>query len=181
MKILYRESQKFNQWWVWLLLLGTVGGAIAAGAYEYASNRDLAALLVSGGVAALTLIAFALLQLKTTITEDGIEVKFWPFGKRRIFRAEIVEARVRKYSPIGEYGGWGYRMGPSGKAYNTMGNQGLQLRLKDGEKILIGTQNPEALSRIMDDYMGVERGQPTEEESLKLKPLRQKEKRINPR
>nr|MBP6978828.1 hypothetical protein [Lentimicrobiaceae bacterium] len=48
------------------------------------------------------------------------------------------------YSTIGEYGGWGYRMGgkKAGVAYNISGNMGLQLELKNGKKILLGTKKP---------------------------------------
>jgi len=52
---------------------------------------------------------------------------------------------VRKYSPIGEYGGWGYRVAGkrSGVAYNISGNMGIQIELKNGKKILLGTRKPE--------------------------------------
>ena len=46
------------------------------------------------------------------------------------------------YSPLREYGGWGIRYGWNGKAYNVSGNQGIQLELSEGRRVLIGTQNP---------------------------------------
>ena len=65
--------------------------------------------------------------------------------------AELEEIYVREYSPISEFGGWGWRFGMGGKAYNISGDQGIQLVFKNGKKLLIGTQKPveaaEALKR----------------------------------
>jgi hypothetical protein len=43
-----------------------------------------------------------------------------------------------------EYGGWGYRVGgkKSGIAFNVSGNMGVQIELKNGKKILLGTRKP---------------------------------------
>jgi len=167
MKVLFRESQKFNQWWVWLLVLGATGLAILAGVLSWRAENDLLPLIVSAIAGAIAPVTLALLELRTRITEDGIEVKLWPFGRRRIFRSEIAEARVREYSPLKEFGGWGYRINKDGKAFNMYGNHGLQLRLKNGERILIGTQRPEELTELMDFYLNDEK----DIESLELKEL----------
>ena len=70
-------------------------------------------------------------------------------------REMITEYGVRKYNPIGEYGGWGIkgRGFGKGRAYNVKGNMGLQLRLQDNKKILFGTQRPDALQAAMDKMM----------------------------
>lgn len=167
MEYLYRENQKFNQWWLWLIMLLTVGLSFGAGYAEYAATGELMPLLVGGGVGALTAIMFAMLTLRTVIRKEGIEVALRPFAKRRIFRSEIEEAYVREYNPMLEYGGWGYRIGSNGKAYNVSGKYGLQLVLKSGEKILIGTQQPEALEELIDGYLNEEQS----EEMLELKAL----------
>ena len=171
MKVLFKESQKFNQWWVWLLVLGAMGLAVLAGYNSWQANNGLTPLIVSAIAGAIAPITLALLELRTRVTKDGIEVKFWPFGRRRIFRSEIVEARVREYSPIKEFGGWGYRVNKDGKAYNMHGNKGLQLRLKNGERILIGTQRPEELAELMELYLDDK----DEIEPLDLKELRKEE------
>ncbi|MEO1256870.1 MAG: hypothetical protein AAFY41_18570 [Bacteroidota bacterium] len=174
MKVFFKESQKFNQWWVWLLVLGAMGAAILAGFLSWQTANSLTPLIVSALAGAIGPIVLALLELQTRITIDGIEVKFWPFGRRRIFRSEIAEARVREYAPLKEYGGWGYRTSKQGKAYNMYGKYGLQLRLKNGERILIGTQRPEELAELMDIYLD----EGIEMEQLELEELR-KEKLKN--
>lgn len=170
----YRETQKFNQWWLWLLNLGVMS-VVFWGAYqEYQAGMPVwQVLLAIALVAVVALIPIALVDLRTTITEDGIEVRFWPFSRRRIFKSEISRMYVRSYSPIGEYGGWGYRLGPNGKAYNMQGNHGLQLELKGGEKILIGTQRPEELSDFIKHYFNDEEELTDELLTLKLKELRE--------
>jgi hypothetical protein len=171
----YRESQKFNQWWLWLLNLGLMG-IVFWGAYqEYQDGMPLwQALLAIALVAVFALVPLALIELRTTITDDGVEVRFWPFSRRRIFKSEIKSMHVRSYSPLGEYGGWGYRLGASaGKAYNTMGNRGLQLELHDGEKILIGTQRPEELSVFVHEWLAEADVLTEEVVELKLKELRE--------
>lgn len=167
MSVLYREKQKFNQWWVWLIMLGTMFISIGAGLMEYMMKGDLVALIVGGGVGGLCAILFALTTLKTVVTTEGIEIGLRPFSRRRIFKSEIAKAYVRKYKPLEEYGGWGYRIGPKGKAYNVSGKFGLQLEMKNGEKILIGTQHPEVLEDVMQNYLE-ELGN---EETLELKNL----------
>jgi len=170
----YRESQKFNQWWMWLI---NFVGLATTGWASYTMFNSEEGLIASALPVVITvglMIMLALMELRTTITEDGIEVKFWPFSRRRIFRSEIKSARVRKYSPVGEYGGWGYRTSlKNGKAYNMMGSQGLQLELHDGEKILIGTQQPEELAAFISAYL-IENDVLTDEAvTLKLRELRE--------
>ena len=88
---------------------------------------------------------FLFMKLETQINEDGIAVKFIPLhSKFRQFNwNEIEQISVRKYSPLGEFGGWGLRYGLQGKAYNIAGNQGIQIIFKNGKRLLVGTQKPE--------------------------------------
>ena len=102
--------------------------------------------------APIILFGFVLsLTLHTRIDRHSIVYRFAPIHrKERLIKWEAVKKiYVRKYKPIAEYGGWGFRLGRSGRAFNTSGNMGLQLVLNDGKKILIGTQEPEELKRII--------------------------------
>lgn len=88
----------------------------------------------------------ASIAMRTQILPEGIVVCCLPlrFLKRRIAWDEIERIYARTYRPLHEYGGWGIRRGKSGTAYNMRGNQGIQIELRNGRKILIGTQQPEA-------------------------------------
>ena len=59
---------------------------------------------------------------------------------------QIAEYYFREYKPVVEYGGWGIKSGKGGKVYNTSGNQGVQFVLKDGSKLLIGSQKAHDLA-----------------------------------
>ena len=58
--------------------------------------------------------------------------------------------------PILEYGGWGIRYSPFGKgwAYNVRGNQGVQLELANGQRILVGSQRADELARAIGQAKG---------------------------
>jgi len=138
----FNETQRFSQWWLWLILLGTWGAIVYAIFQE--PPKSIIAYFVTGFSAFGLPILFWQMRLSTRITSDGIYVRFVPFHLKEQFYAwDLIEsAQVRTYSPLREYGGWGNKYGfnGQGKVYNVSGNQGLQLIFKSGEKLLIGTQ-----------------------------------------
>jgi len=151
----FSESQKFRQWWLWAILIGST---------VLSSSMVYIALLKSGETNAVTVVPvvvathllimglFLFVELRTTVDNRGVSFQFFPFHfKARIKTWEEIEcAYVRKYSPIGEFGGWGirYTFG-NGAAYNVAGSMGLQLVLKNGKKLLIGTQQPDELGEVL--------------------------------
>ncbi len=156
---LFEESQKFRQWWLWLIMLG-INGLFLFGIYmqivlgqQFGNNPmgNLWLLVVYFFILLLT-VFFAVMRLDTRITDDGVSVRFFPF--RRSFRhyrwEEIIRAYVRKYNPIGEYGGWGVRGTGKDKAYNVSGNDGLQLVFHDGRKLLVGTRRPDEVAKALE-------------------------------
>ena len=99
------------------------------------------------------------LKLITRIRQEGIYYRFYPFHlkEKHIPTEEILSYEVRQYKPITEYGGWGIRNGGKkyGKAFNVSGNMGLQLYLKNGKKLLIGTGKPAEIGKAMEALMGI--------------------------
>ena len=100
-----------------------------------------------------------LFKLTTRVDEKGIHYKFFPFHRkhRTIHWNEISEAYIRKYDPISEYGGWGIKGGKlwnksKGTAVNVSGDVGIQLELKNGKKLLIGTQKRDEAERVLAMY-----------------------------
>ena len=150
--LVYEEKQKFNAFWmsilnsfVVLITLYTV--------YQLWGQEVKWIHFLAPFVAIVSVVLISSVTLVTQIDRDELSVGFRPFGKRTIHRGDIAKAYVRQYSPLGEYGGWGYRTGPKGKAYNTMGDQGLQLELTDGSRILIGTQQPQKLNSVIQAWL----------------------------
>lgn len=84
--------------------------------------------------------------------QEGVFVRYFPFQFRyKFYNWNTIRASyVRKYSPVREYGGWGVRVGFNAtKAYTMSGNIGLQLILQNGKKVLIGTNRPDHLKRVL--------------------------------
>ncbi|ASV31322.1 hypothetical protein CJ263_14485 [Maribacter cobaltidurans] len=95
------------------------------------------------------------IALSTQIDEKGIHFRFFPFQRNNkvILWADMDKCYTRKYSPIGEFGGWGYRgIGRKKKAYNIRGNMGIQVVLKTGKMLLIGTQKPNEAQQTINRY-----------------------------
>ena len=143
---LFSEKQRFNQWWLWLMLSGMVA-TFLYGYFFAESSEDRTAL----GIGLIVIMAIALFlvsfRLETQLKRDGVYVRFPPILlKWRYYPWEkIAKSYIREYKPILEYGGWGIRGLGKNRALNISGNIGLQLEFTDGKKLLIGTNNREEL------------------------------------
>lgn len=147
--IYFNETQRFRQWWIWLFLILLpcifIWGIIQQEFFGIPFGTKPAPssfLALMGLIPLLILVMFYSLNLKTIIDDSGISFKMFPFHFkfRHLNWNEIAEAYAREYRPLREYGGWGIKYrGKSGKAYNISGNKGLQLVLKNGKKILLGS------------------------------------------
>ncbi|MEI7829000.1 MAG: hypothetical protein WCI31_04480 [Prolixibacteraceae bacterium] len=165
---MYKETQKFNQIWIWILL--GLSGLIPIFAFGFGiykqiilgqqfgnnpmSNNGLITsfflvLLLFGVLTYLFVVA----NLTTVIDSTGVSYKFFPFHLKyhKLSWNEIASYDVVTYHPIRDYGGWGIRFVKGGKAFNTSGDKGLQLYLKTGKKLLIGTQNEQELTRFLSE------------------------------
>jgi hypothetical protein len=175
-KVYFKEEQKFDQVWFRLIILmswvplivifgiGIYQQLILGKPWGNNPTSDTGLLLTTAFIflimTGVTWLTYSM-KLITEITEEGLGYRFPPLinkGKR-ISKNTILEYQIRKYNPIGEYGGWGIKGGIGlgrGRAYNVKGNIGLQLRLQDNKKILFGTQRPEASKAAMDKMMNPE-------------------------
>ena len=107
--------------------------------------------------AALVAVLWALMlaaKMTTQVDDDGITIRTLFFINRRISYDEIVTAQSVAYKPLRDFGGWGYRIGPGGRAYNMSGNLGVQLVLTRERRVLIGSQKPDDLAAAINGAMG---------------------------
>lgn len=158
----YIEIQKFTQKWIWALLIGGMFITLIL-TFDFWKNEstesDESLYFALGTIAlsVLTVVFFTLLRLETIVDSRGIGVKFSPFHRKMRFFPwqEIERAYLRKYDAISEFGGWGIRIKPfkKSRAYNVRGSAGLQLELKTGHKILIGTSDPERMQASLDHFL----------------------------
>ena len=142
----FTETQAFAGWAYAVLGLTT---AISLGSLG-ASPRLPHWLWPFAGVP-LALV-FNLLCLRTIVTERDLVVTLgalFPLFLRRIRLDEIASAQADTYAPIREYGGWGIKGVPGNSALNARGNRGVRLTLRDGRRVLIGSQRPEELAEAL--------------------------------
>lgn len=152
--VLFHERQYFRQAWLWVLVIASLVPLLVIMGVLL-PERGAAALppfLLVLAVVAATLGLMWWMHLDVWVTEGELVVKLTPLHlkPRRIARTEIVEAKSRTYDALREYGGWGIRGGfGHGSAYNVSGDQGVQLVLANGKRLLIGSQRAGELEEAL--------------------------------
>jgi len=106
------------------------------------------------GVFALAGLALGLvagLVLDVRLDAAGAHYRLLPlqWRWRHLAWPEVARAYLRRYDPLGEYGGWGIKGTSQNRAYNIANDEGLQLELRDGRRVLLGTQRPAELKRAL--------------------------------
>jgi hypothetical protein len=156
----FEERQHFRQWWIWLIILltaaigwwGWVQQIVLGEPFGSNPGPDwlvwLLWLFIGLGLPALFLWA----QLRVTVTDEDVIIRYVPFTSRRIALREILGATAREYDAVREYGGWGVKGWSRDKrAYNVSGNEGVELFLRDGRTIMIGSRRAAELEQAIMD------------------------------
>jgi len=158
----FNEEQRFTQTWLVVLLVVSITAPIILTIKGYIKENTLMTtneFVLKLGLILVAASAIFFFKLKTRIDEIGIHYHFFPlyFSMKLISWNEISKVGIRTYYPISEFGGWGLRGGfffnkGKGRAINVSGNIGIQLVLKNGEKLLIGTQKKNEAIRALETY-----------------------------
>ncbi len=154
----YSERQRFGPWWVWLLV---GGAAVAAWVGAIAiwdrgeSGAHLGAILLVFLVGVLVPVGFLTVHLDVAVDAAGVQVRFFPLTRRTIPLDAIARVEARRYRPVAEYGGWGIKGWSRRKvAYNVRGDMGVDLTLRDGRTVLLGSQHADDLAAAIDRAAG---------------------------
>ena len=161
MKI-FKEEQRFTQTWLIVLMGFSLVVPLVLIIREFLKENSeftVGGFLGVVGVLIASIVPIFFFKLITRIDEVGIHYRFFPFHfkTKQITWQEIEKAYVRIYDPIGDYGGWGLKGGflwnkSKGIAINVSGDIGIQLELKTGKKILIGTQKKQEATSVIETY-----------------------------
>jgi len=162
---IFNERQRFNQAWLWILIVAVTCIGIGAAIMSYldANTEDekfkaTIGSLVIVVVMTLVILILVLFELETRIDEHGIYYRFKPFiwNWQLLRRDDITSATVVTYNPLLDYGGWGYRIGAfgKGKALNVRGNKGIQILKKNGKKLMLGTQRADEAQAVLSQMFG---------------------------
>src|SRR5690606_4349984 len=136
MKPLFTEKQRFNQWWLWVLLIISSVAPVIILYKKFTSSTSTSGSLSALIILLLVIVLFVVLKMKTTITQKNIQLVYFPFVWKTINIDDIASLEVINY---GFVGGWGIRLGTKyGTVYNTRGNKGLYIKLKNGKQLVIG-------------------------------------------
>lgn len=124
----FYEEQKFNQKWLWTLLICTALLVIGLFGYGFIKQVLLGKQfgdkpMSNNGLTTAFILTFLLFsgmiwlfsasRLITRIDKFGIAFRFIPFQLKfkTISWNEIERFEVRKYKPLSEFGGWGIKYG----------------------------------------------------------------------
>ena len=161
---IFREVQHFCQIWIWAIVLAIAGLMWYASVIQLVMHRPFGDKPMPDILMVVFLVLFGiglpafmfLIRLITEVRDDGIYIRFVPLHRSfiKIAFGELKAYETRVYRPIMEYGGWGIRFGSKGRAYNVSGNRGVQLELKSGRQLLIGSQRPEELRQSIETGAG---------------------------
>jgi hypothetical protein len=155
---IFREVQKVHQWWIWALVLGVAAFAwvifftqvvldIPFG-NKPAPDPVLWIILVVMGILAPFFVQSC--RLTTEVGEKQLTMSWFPLYRRNFAYRDIASVEAVTYHPLLHYGGWGLRYNPwRGWVYSMSGNRGVQLVLKDGKRVLIGSYHAEELAHAI--------------------------------
>jgi hypothetical protein len=164
--LIFREEQKFGLRFavtVILLMMLLAGISIKAIAVlnETPDNSIwiillIVVLAIVGIVLPISVsVLLLLMTLETEVHSDGLYVRFFPIhiNYKKFSPDDLERYHARQYKPLREYGGWGIRFGRKNKVYSISGDKSVQILLKNGERVLLGSQKPyelvEAINTIM--------------------------------
>lgn len=156
-EVIFKEVQKFTQWWLWLFLLVPIFFALLKiyNIYEnLVTDSSFGSFSIvmplSYWIGALiyvcTLLFILFSKLTVMITDTEIKIRHLLFFRKSIMLSDVVTSEIVSYGFLG----YGIRISPTyGAVFNVKGNKGLAITLKNNRKFLIGTQKPAALLLAM--------------------------------
>jgi hypothetical protein len=145
----FREGQKMTQWWIWLILFCVAGIWIWAIIQQLLLGQlfgerpmNNMGLILTSFIPLGLIVLFYILSLKTRVSAQGIDVRYYPLWSTHIPWHQIQSAEIVRYPFVG----YGIRYSSQyGTVYNARGQWGLLILKKNGEKLLVGTQKPDEL------------------------------------
>jgi hypothetical protein len=159
----FTEEQRFRKWFLLPILALPFIGILLIYTLE---NKELPTqeseafwgITITLSILVIVSLFILSINLKTKIDEKGVFYQFYPihFGEKFIAWNEIDKCYLKEYNSIHNFRGYGYRIQPfgkmKGKTINVGGNSGIQLELKNGGNLLIGTQKVTDAKRVLETY-----------------------------
>lgn len=159
--VVFRESQQYRQGWLWILLIfsstiSILPLLVLTVMGEMEIKEGLSALAAVSIILFLNIAAFYFTRFETVITKEGLYYRWWPFFPKYSFISvhEIATVQTKRWP----YWKWGFVKNKEfGRCHTVDGDKGIQIVLKNGNKIYIGTQQllsfNQAVLNIVDKKM----------------------------
>ncbi|PZX50246.1 hypothetical protein [Algoriphagus chordae] len=156
---IFKESQTYFGTWVMYAIILVEMPILILLIVLYATSDDKQEMAIALGLVLGTMVLILTLifnlKLETRIDGNSVSFRYLPFIRkwRQYPKQAIKTAEVIKYSPITDYGGWGFKGNKTTKAYSVLGDEGLLLDVGDKKKIMIGTMKSKELTIFMENWM----------------------------
>ncbi|MFV8281652.1 hypothetical protein ACNKXS_08905 [Christiangramia marina] len=104
---IFKENQRFRQWWLIIVLITNVLASALPLFSEIYLNKVRLESLIAPIISLLVFVLILILNLETRVNSKGISAGFEPlaFFRRNYNWDEIQECFVRTYAPVSEHGG----------------------------------------------------------------------------
>lgn len=98
-------------------------------------------------VAVISLVVWALLDVRLSAGPEGVGLSFgpWAWPRIRVAAAEIEGTSVEQVNPLA-YGGWGYRVRPGVRAVLIRRGPAIRIVRQDGPDLLVSTPDAQRLA-----------------------------------
>ena len=89
---------------------------------------------------------------RVVVDRCGVHLRIGPLGIpiRNLSWQDIRAVRLREFSPLAEFGGWGLRYRPGTTALFLRGRRGAEIVLASGRSWLVGSDHPERLCEVLE-------------------------------
>lgn len=130
-----------------LVIIGAVSAAIVL---ILAMTVLFGLVWITAIVLCIMIFALAIAStLTASVSDDVLRIRFGPLP---LIRKSWPVAEIASVTTVTNpwYYGWGIRWTPSGPLYNVSGSSAVEVTLHSGRKVRIGTDEPEALCRAIE-------------------------------
>ncbi len=145
----YEEKQRFKGLWLIIpIAIFTLPTLLLA------KDGGLVTLLIGIGVPLLTGLLLFSLRQTIRIDKEGVHFKQTPIHRtyRTIKWADIQSWQVYKISPLGDFGGWGYRLTSKKTGYIIAGDYGLELKTDAKRLTVLSVKEKEEVQQAMEKF-----------------------------
>lgn len=157
-QVIFKEEQSFQRWdviaFLGMLIIGLIYGMYTG---SIADNVALSPAVGSSCIVVLSFLMFYLLSIKmrVSISDKNISFQYYPlhYKKHKIKLHNIAHCAVVDNSFIQSFSGANLNFAVQEQMYSCNGRKGLEIVLKNRERIFIGSRNPQELKEVIENVL----------------------------